>query len=224
MSATQTIRSGPPACPAVHAPARCAGRSGALKLLSSMYLCQPSRQAITVWKSLLGDGSAALDELVGAVNAIDAASDKILEDLLWDYTRLFIGPYKLPCPPWESVYRSPARLMLQDAALDARRTYAAFGLSVEETGVMPDHVGVELNFLALASERAGEPDAKQFDWIRIAQAFADDHLLQWVPQFTADLEAAAESSFYRTLARATRATLAEIGAGVAPLRMRNIRE
>jgi TorA maturation chaperone TorD len=206
MIVAQTIRPEPLARHVAIAMAHSIGQSGVLKLLSSMYLCKPWRETITGWTSLLRDDDGGLDDLKGALNRIDTASDGILQDLLWDYTRLFIGPYKLPCPPWESVYRSQARLMMQDAADDVRRTYAVFGLSVEETRVMPDHIGIELNFLSLVYERAGEKSETQFDSTRIGEAFLNDHLLQWVPQFTADMEAAAESHLYKALARTTRKT------------------
>jgi len=180
---------------------------GVLKLLSSMYLCKPSRETIAGWRSLLRGDDTVLDEIRGALNAIDTASERILEDLLWDYTRLFIGPYRLPCPPWESVYTSQKKLMMQDAADEVRRIYAAFGLSVEEAGVMPDHIGIELNFLALVYERASERNAKQSDCIRIGDAFLNDHLMKWAPQFTADMQMAAEAPLYKALAKTTRTTL-----------------
>jgi TorA maturation chaperone TorD len=48
-----------------------------------------------------------VEGLKGALDAINLESEEELEELLWDYTRLFIGPYHLPCPPLESVYTSP---------------------------------------------------------------------------------------------------------------------
>ena len=213
MRVARTIRPEPLARPAAIAMAHVIGQSGVLKLFSSMYLCKPSRKAIGDWTYFLSDKPADyLADLKLAVDAIGVNSCGIEEALLWDYTRLFIGPYKLPCPPWESVYRSQGRLMMQDAADDARRTYAAFGLSVDETGIMPDHIGVELNFLALVYELAGEENRKQSDCMRIRETFLNDHLLQWVPQFTTDMEAAAESHFYKSLARTTKATLALLSA------------
>jgi len=182
--------------------------SGALKLLSSMYLCKPSREAIIGWTSLLGDDTPALlDDLKGALNGVDTASDRILDDLLWGYTRLFIGPYKLACPPWESVYTSQKKLMMQDAADDVRRAYTDFGLSLDDPAVMPDHIGAELNFLALVYERAGEEIGKSSDRIRIGEAFLNDHLMKWVPQFTADMKLAADAPLYKALAKTTRSTL-----------------
>ena len=173
-----------------------------------MYLCKPSGEAIRGWTSLLAeDPPVFIGHLKHVLESIDPASEETMEDLLWDYTRLFVGPYKLPCPPWESVYTSQKKLMMQDAADDARRVYAELGLAIDDPAVMPDHIGAELNFLSLVYALAGEENRNQSNCIRIGESFLNDHLLQWVPQFTADMEAAAESYFYKALARTTRATL-----------------
>jgi len=187
--------------------------SRALKLLSSMYLCKPSREAVGGWASLLDNSAPALlKDMKCALDEIDTASAEIMEDLLWDYTRLFIGPYKLRCPPWESVYTSQNKLMMQDAADDTRRAYAELGLAIDDPAVMPDHIGAELDFLSLAYERAGEENGKQSDCIRMGKAFLDNHLMKWVPQFTADMEMAANTSLYKALARTTKDTLALLSA------------
>jgi len=178
-----------------------------------MYLCKPSREAIAGWSSLAADDAPDyLAALKSALREIDLASDQMLNELLWDYTRLFIGPYRLPCPPWESVYTSQKKLMMQDAADDARGTYAELGLIIDDPNVMPDHIGAELNFLSLAYERAGQGDGKRPDWIRVGDGFLHEHLLNWAPQFTSDMEAAAEAFLYKTLARTTRNTLVLLSA------------
>jgi TorA maturation chaperone TorD len=194
----------------------------ASKLLSSMYLCKPSREAIIGWRSLLTDDTSIyFVELKSALESIDAASDKILEDVLWDYTRLFIGPYRLPCPPWESVYTSQKKMMMQDAADEAKRAYADFGVAVDEPTVMPDHIGAELNFLSLVFQRASEENGKTPRSGGIAETFLHEHLLKWVPRFTRDMEEAAETILYKALARSTRQMLVEISAdGFGSMRTR----
>ena len=169
-----------------------------------MYLCPPSAEAITFWRSILADEVPdVLGELRDAVMAVDIGADA-MEDQLWDYTRLFVGPYHLPCPPWESVYRSSKRMLMQGPAEGVAQWYAAAGFVVDHTGVMPDHLGAELNFLALVS---GSSDGDSF--LRL-------HVMTWAPQFTADMEAAAETEMYRTLARTTRSALEWLGAEIVP--------
>ncbi len=186
--------------------------SEALSLLSSMYLCTPSREALESWKTALsGEAPLFLDELKKAINEIDLTSEAELEALLWEYTRLFIGPYKLPCPPWESVYISPKKLMMQDSADQVRRLYAEAGLAINTGDVMPDHIGVELNFLSVLLERTHAAPGNNDEQVKKTEMFLNGHLLKWAPQFTADMENAADTSFFRALAKATRQVVEVIG-------------
>jgi len=67
--------------------------SEAIELLSSMYLCKPSREVIENWKRALAeDSSIFLADLKKATIDIDTIVEKEMEDLLWDYTRLFYRP------------------------------------------------------------------------------------------------------------------------------------
>jgi len=186
--------------------------SKALGLLSSMYLCKPSPTAIENWKmALSGDSPVFIRDLEAAILVINTTSQDEMEELLWEYTRLFIGPYKLPCPPWESVYTSPKRLMLQDAADQVQQLYREAGLSLETHDIMPDHIGAELNFLALLLEKShSEADNKE-QFMRITDVFLNDHLLKWIPDFARDMEHAAETSFYKALARVTSNVIELIG-------------
>ena len=186
--------------------------SEALELLSSMYLCKPSMTAIENWKTALSeDASVFLHELKEAVSEINTSSNAELEELLWEYTRLFIGPYKLPCPPWESVYTSPKRLMMQDSADQVMQLYREAGLSIESPDVMPDHIGAELNFLALLLQRAHTATDDREQFMRMTDKFLNDHILKWVPEFTRDMENESETRFYKALARVTRNVTELIG-------------
>jgi TorA maturation chaperone TorD len=186
--------------------------SETLKLLSSMYLCKPSRESIENWKGALAeDPSIFLADLKKAAGDIDVGSVEELEELLWEYTRLFIGPYKLPCPPWESVYTSAKRLLMQEAADQVRQLYRETGLTINTADVLPDHIGAELNFFAVLLQKTHlEADGKE-QLMRITGIFLDDHLLKWIPDFTRDMENAAETSFYKAVAKATRNIIEFIG-------------
>ena len=178
-----------------------------LSLLSSMYLCQPSKEVLEGWKELLlEDVPDLLRDLKEALYNINLNSKKELEDILWEYTRLFIGPYKLPCPPWESVYTSAKKLMMQDAYDSVMSFYNEIGLTINDPNIMPDHIGAELNFLAILYERMNnenEPE-KKLHYMDITKRFLEEHLKKWVLEFTHDMGNAADSPFYKALAKATR--------------------
>ncbi len=174
-------------------------------LLSNIYLCKPTEEAIKNWKVLLSeDVPDSIVELKDAIDGIDLNSEQEFEDLLWEYTRLLIGPYKLPCPPWESVYASPKRLMMQEAYDEVRDLYDEIGLAINNPDIMPDHIGAELNFLAVLYERINTDPEKKIYYMDVARRFLDEHLKRWIPDFTLDMEEAAVSRFYKALARVTR--------------------
>ncbi len=177
----------------------------ALSLLSSMYLCPPTKEVIKNWKPLLdGEVLCSFLGLREAIQKIDLDSEEELEELLWEYTRVFIGPHKLPCPPWESVYTSPASLLMQEAYDQIGNLYSELGLVLNNPNLMTDHLGVELNFLAVLGEKTTEDPERKHYYMGVAQILLNEHLRQWVPQFTLDMEKATDSSFYKALARTTR--------------------
>jgi TorA maturation chaperone TorD len=177
-------------------------------LLGSMYLCKPDRETLDSWRALLSEAVPdILSDLKDALEKIDMASDSELEDLLWEYTRLFIGPYKLPCPPWESVYTSPKRLMMQEAYDEVRDYYNKAGLTVNNQGIMADHLGAELNFLAVVLQKAHSDPKKEQYYRDLTRGFLDEHVIKWIPQFARDMEDAADLLFYKTLARVTRSMI-----------------
>jgi TorA maturation chaperone TorD len=168
----------------------------ALHLLSSMYLCKPTNAAILNWKTLLAEETLDfMGALKEAITQIDHSSSKELDDLIWDYTKLFVGPYKLPSPPWESVYTSRQKLMMQEAYEEVKIFYKEAGFTVQDPNVMADHIGAELNFLAILYQK-NDPG--------LAKKFIQEHLLRWVSQFTKDMEKAATTALYKTLAKVTR--------------------
>lgn len=123
-----------------------------------------------------------------------------------EFNRLFVGPGKLPAPPYESVWRSEDRLLMQAAAEPVRSFYRAHG--VQNTHPEPeDHLALELEFYALLQQRfiAGDNPRHQ---LGAQQRFLTEHLASWVPAFCNAVETQTNSPFYRSLAAATRRILA----------------
>ncbi len=82
---------------------------------------------------------------------------------------------------------------------------AGFALTPEHRD-LPDHVSVELEFMARMAAREAEAieadddaEAKQCRWIQ--KEFLDNHLSRWLPAFCGHAAEHAELSFYRELAR-----------------------
>jgi TorA maturation chaperone TorD len=183
----------------------------ALGILSSMYLCKPSKDVLENWRALLSDDVPDfVFDLKHALDAINLDSAQELEDLLWEYTRLFIGPYKLPCPPWESVYTSSKKLMMQDAYDEVKKFYNEVRLAIDAPNIMPDHIGAELNFLAVLFQRINDEPEKRPQFLDTANRFLTEHVITWIPKFTRDMEDAADTAFYKALAKMTRHVLLDM--------------
>ncbi|MEZ0343185.1 MAG: molecular chaperone TorD family protein [Caldimicrobium sp.] len=74
-----------------------------------------------------------------------------LEKLKEEYTKLFISSFPtLPCPPYESYYREG--LLLGETSQEVLEYYQRAGYQFTREGESPDHIAVELEFLALTED------------------------------------------------------------------------
>ncbi len=135
--------------------------------------------------------------------------DSHFEELHWDYTRMFIGPFEIPVHPWESVYVRKDKLLFQKTTMAVRKCYEQYGLQTADFNIEPDdHVGLELDFIFRLNElciRAGE--ANKPDVVREItrllneqQNFLAEHLLAFIPQLCDKVMTHAETDFFKGLA------------------------
>jgi TorA maturation chaperone TorD len=184
---------------------------GTLILLGSMYLSSPAKETIERWIAAAGDPTMAAAPLRDALQALDTGNVQAVEDLQTEFTRLLVGPAKLPSPPWESVYTSEHRQMMQEAHGAVKALHAEAGMNIDDSRVMPDHIGAELLFLAALLDRLGdENDEQRQRTLDIADRLLDEHLNRWVGPFTNDLEKASRFPIYKALAGSTRDVLAAL--------------
>jgi len=125
-----------------------------------------------------------------------------------EYCRLFIGPGP-HLSPHESVLIGQGAHW-GEKTQDVYSAYAEAGFDLEpEVREMPDHIGVELEFMStlLRTEvdcrrkrksAAGKKAREQ------RRRFLEQHLLQWVPAFAEQVAERSEIAFYRELSRFTK--------------------
>lgn len=142
--------------------------------------------------------------------------DAMAQTLQLEYARLFIGPHALPAPPYESVYREPLWGVMGETTLAVRQAYEAIGFGLDpEARELPDHVAVELEFLAhLSDEQAAAwsvaDEARAMRWLCHEHAFLEAHLGQWLPAFAERVVVAAAVPFYSGLARIASGFVAQV--------------
>jgi anaerobic sulfite reductase subunit A len=139
-------------------------------------------------------------------------------DLAVDYAKVFLGAgVAKDCDaayPYESVYTSPERLVMQDARDHVLATYRQKGLEKDAALDFPeDHIALELEFMAcLCRETQNALTAR--DWPAVSTGlkeqkdFLAKHLLNWVPAFCDDIVEFASTDFYKAVARITSGYLA----------------
>ena len=138
--------------------------------------------------------------------------ENTLTELAADYMRTFFGhgySGHAAAYPFESVYTSEKRLLMQSARDEVLALYRAAGLSKQERWKEgEDHVALELEYLQILSGRIVEAlckgDTEQaLGWIKSSYNFLDLHLSGWVPLFAAEVDKFARTDFYRGLALLT---------------------
>lgn len=145
-----------------------------------------------------------------AVGLATADLSTVRRDAAAEFAALLLGMSADPVHPYESVYTSPERLMMQDARDEVLALYRSQGLGrVGDLNIPEDHAGIELEFMARLCRKeldamAEGDEGAVWDVRRTQQTFVRDHLLVWMPRMCDDLEARAKSGLYRGLAQTTR--------------------
>jgi TorA maturation chaperone TorD len=117
---------------------------------------------------------------------------KQLEALQSEYVRLFINALpETPCPPYGSFYLEGTLMGI--STLEVKDLYAAYGFHTDE---MPDHIAVELEFLALLGTAS-----KQEEEVGESLDFLLGRLRSWTPAFFEQVDKNDRVGFFRELSK-----------------------
>jgi TorA maturation chaperone TorD len=147
---------------------------------------------------------ADLESCAGRLAAAFAAEDE--QELLIDYTRLFLGPLDAPAKPYGSVWLEGRQSLMRESTAAVQALYAEGGFEIdEEFRDLPDHVAAELEFLYLLLFRQAEAlrqgdDGAAARSAALRRRFLDQHLGRWIGPFCAAVRDGAKTAFYRELA------------------------
>lgn len=120
------------------------------------------------------------------------------DDLVWEYRRLFVGPGKMPCPPWGSVYTDKDCVVFGEATLELRAWMRENGIRrLGDENTPEDHIGLMLALLAWIAQEKPE----------LTKDFLLEHLLPWSAHYLEQLSEAAEQPFYEGLALIAKSSL-----------------
>lgn len=145
-----------------------------------------SGELIKVEKSIWEQLSALINEEVSyfsdekmkkGITMISELNSNDLQELEFDFNLLFVGPACLEAAPYEAIYRSTERALMQAETMAVRKFYERAGLVLlNKNNVPDDHLSLELEFVCYLLEESVE-DASQYD---LYEAFLNLHLFKWV--------------------------------------------
>ena len=191
-------------------------RENLYRFLGRLYQVEVNQALLDQMESLCFPAECGEDELAQGYRLLakylqDLPNDA-LTDLAVDYARVFLGAGIVgddAAYPYESVYTSSKRLIMQDARDQVLQIYRAKGLHKLEILDFPeDHITLELEFMAQLCQEAHQALVMQ-DWPVISDClkeqldFLTNHLLNWVPALCTDVEGYATTGFYKATAKIT---------------------
>lgn len=123
-----------------------------------------------------------------------APGENGLQVLQNNYVNLFINALpEIPCPPYGSFYLEG--ILMGQSTVQVKNLYHEYGFQTKE---VPDHIAVELEFLAMLSTLVThDPVQQDYDFLL-------NHLKQWTPEFFKQVEKSDELGFYKEVSRYAR--------------------
>ncbi len=184
-------------------------------LLYRMYLEPPSREFVDdlmnerfylpglISDEELAEGFKLVREFVE--KSKDKAIDELHKDLVGEYTRLFIGPHRLPVQPYESWWVDGK--LMGESLLKVKQVYRKAGIAkVKEYAEPEDHIAFELRFMhyLCEAELSADTEERIAECLNMQKEYLNEHLLRWVPDFCDALTENELSEFYKGIARLTK--------------------
>lgn len=177
--------------------------------LITALLCEPEEEvthSAELYEQLTQCVTILNADLSPLVDELRVSSQKDLTFLLIEYSRLFIGPFILPAPPYASCYLGSKELN-NEITEWVRMFYETSGLEFDYTIMdLPDHIAVETEFLhylitrqIIAENEENTEDASNFG--KRYHAFLNDHHKRWLPVFCQQVINETSDPFYKFLFR-----------------------
>ncbi|MDO4182224.1 MAG: molecular chaperone TorD family protein [Coriobacteriia bacterium] len=149
----------------------------------SQLLCKPDLERL---RELLDDFRHTTEEIVGA------------DALQLEYTRLFIGSFRMYAAPYASFYLDSENQVYGPTAAEIENLYAQFGLEIkQDEHDMPDHLRFLLAFMSLLA--TSYESTGKADFALAYQDFKEEYVDSWLPDLRANVQKYAEYDYFKAL-------------------------
>ena len=171
-------------------------------LLRHLYMSHPTQDVLKSLKQL----SSEDDDINQGLILLKGVSVNDLTELELEFTKLFVGPGKVPAPPYESYYTSEKKLLMQESTVAVRRKYLKAGLAMKRPYSIPDdHLVSEFEFMYYLCNKSyqifiGRKQEKAINFLQMQEEFLEQHLSIWVPDFCKNIINSTNNNFFKGLA------------------------
>jgi len=183
-------------------------------------LCQPDKELETdkkIFEELKSSFKMICPDCFENFNLlIDSNRSYKPLELLVEYTRLFIGPFKILVHPYSCMYFG-AKALMSDETLWVISYYEKMGLEVNQEKIKdsPDHIAVETEFLYyLTFNMLKEIENNNFEKAKFYYdgqvEFFNKHYKVWVLKFCDSILENSKNEYYKTLANCIKEFLTSI--------------
>lgn len=181
-------------------------RSGMYGLLARIFQREPDVVLIQQLQQPLFVNALETAGISSEALMLHTPTEKLLEALSLEYTRLFVGPGP-HLSPHESVYREDGNARLwgeSTAKVKAFIESCGFGF-ITDHQTIPDHISVELEFMQAITaieaqaRKSGDREAES-RCLKIESLFICEHLGRWVTIFCKKITSDAKHPFYKEMA------------------------
>jgi TorA maturation chaperone TorD len=142
--------------------------------------------------------SAALESLLNQLIEIDLENER---PIINEYNRLFLIRPK--APPHETIYTDAEGQMRGMLTARLEEKYLEAGLAISpDLNELPDHISVELEFMAYlcmkeAEARQANDEDEAIRLRALQRSFVGQHLARWFPNFAQRIEESEPRSIYQ---------------------------
>lgn len=188
------------------------------RFLASLFLYEVTDEQVEQMAHLefAEDGTKVADGYRTIVEYLRHRNRSTRQDLAVDYAHTFLcaGTYDhVLAPPYESVFTSKQRLLMQGARDGALAYYRSEELELPADNTTPeDHLGFELQFVATMIDRSSEAltaenDERFIELVKKQRGFLKYHQENWLPLFCDAIDTYCQTDFYHGVADLTRGYL-----------------
>ena len=142
---------------------------------------------------------SGLEQLMNCSSRLEVLSDEeAKEQVMVEYTSLFLGPGLPNAPLWESFYRTSEKIYFGRTTFEMKEVLYAHGLESKKKNQQPeDHLGIELMMMSVLSDQLTQFESEQqVSQIKEQISFMDEHLLSWIHELCRDAKEHGTVGFY----------------------------